>query len=302
MPSTILITGATGLIGLRLVKFLSQKGSEIIAVSQNVMNAQKILPAVKKIISWNELDTLKNEKIDAVINLAGTNLDAGRWNSKFKKKIYDSRIESSRKIVGLIKDMPYKPEVLINASGVDYYGDTGDRDIDENSPHADSFIGNLVNDWEQEAFKAQQYGARAVCLRTGFVIARESKAFKKMVTPYKLFAGGYPGSGKQFISWIDIDDLVNIYLFCIENKSLSGRMNATSPNPLRMREFSHIMGKILHRPSFFPAPAFVLKLLFGEISTLILSGRKALPGKLSKAGFIFKYPDVYDSLSKELKN
>ena len=302
MPSTILITGATGLIGLRLVKFLSQKGSEIIAVSQNVMNAQKILPAVKKIISWNELDTLKNEKIDAVINLAGTNLDAGRWNSKFKKEIYDSRIESSRKIVGLIKDMPYKPEVLINASGVDYYGDTGDRDIDENSPHADSFIGNLVNDWEQEAFKAQQYGARAVCLRTGFVIARESKAFKKMVTPYKLFAGGYPGSGKQFISWIDIDDLVNIYLFCIENKSLSGRMNATSPNPLRMREFSRIMGKILHRPSFFSAPAFVLKLLFGEISTLILSGRKALPGKLSKAGFIFKYPDVYDSLSKELKN
>jgi len=302
MPSTILITGATGLIGLRLVKFLSQKGSEIIAVSQNVMNAQKILPAVKKIISWNELDTLKNEKIDAVINLAGTNLDAGRWNSKFKKEIYDSRIESSRKIVGLIKDMPYKPEVLINASGVDYYGDTGDRDIDENSPHADSFIGNLVNDWEQEAFKAQQYGARAVCLRTGFVIARESKAFKKMVTPYKLFAGGYPGSGKQFISWIDIDDLVNIYLFCIENKSLSGRMNATSPNPLRMREFSRIMGKILHRPSFFPAPAFVLKLLFGEISTLILSGRKALPGKLSKAGFIFKYPDANDSLSKELKN
>lgn len=300
MPFTILITGATGLIGLRLVKFLSQEGYEIIVLSQNVTNAQKILPAIKKIISWNELDTLRNEKIDAVINLAGINLDAKRWNDKFKKEIYDSRIESTRKIVGLIKNMKNKPEVLINASGVDYYGDTGDSEIDENSPHEDSFIGNLVNDWEHEAFNAKQYGIRVVCLRTGFVIAHESKAFKKMVTPYKLFAGGYPGNGKQFLSWIDIEDLVDIYLYCIGNKSISGGINASSQNPLRMKEFSRLIGKILHRPSFFPAPAFLLKLLFGEISRLILAGRKALPEKLLKTSFTFKFPEAFASLSKEL--
>ncbi|MFI5144172.1 MAG: TIGR01777 family oxidoreductase [Ignavibacteria bacterium] len=300
MPFTILITGATGLIGLRLIKFLSQKGSEIIAVSQNVSNAQKILPAAKKIISWNELDSLMNEKFDAVINLAGTNLDAKRWNGKFRKEIYDSRIESTRKIAGLIKDLPSKPEVFINASGVDYYGDTGDREIDEHSPHEDSFIGNLVYDWEQEASRAKHYGVRVVCLRTGFVIAHESKAFKKMMKPYKLFVGGYPGNGKQYLAWIDINDLVDIYLFCVENKSISGGINASSPNPVRMKEFSHLIGKILQRPSFFPAPAFLLNLFFGGIARLILSGRKAKPGALLKAGFTFKYPDVSESLSKEL--
>jgi hypothetical protein len=300
MPFTILITGATGLIGLRLVKTLSEKESEIIAVSQNVFNAQKILPGVKKIISWNDLESLMNEKFDAVINLAGTNLDAKRWSAKFRKEIYDSRIESTRKIAGLIKDLPSKPEVLINASGVDYYGDTREMDIDENSPHEDSFIGNLVYDWEQEAFKAKESGVRVVCLRTGFVISRDSNAFKKMVKPYKLFVGGYPGNGKQFLSWIDIEDLVNIYLFCIENRSLFGGMNATSPNPVRMKEFSHFMGKILHRPAFLPAPALLLKLMFGGISGLILSGRKALPGTLLKAGFSFKYPDAFECLSKEL--
>ena len=300
MSTTILITGATGLIGSRLVSFLSQKDSDIIAVSQNVTHARKILPSAKKIIAWNELDSVANEKIDTIINLAGTNLDAKRWSGKFRKEIYDSRIESTGKIIGLIKDMPSKPEVLINASGVDYYGNTGDKDIDENSPHEDSFIGNLVYDWEQEAIKAKQYGVRVVCLRTGFVIAHESKAFKKMINPYKMFVGGYPGSGKQFLSWIDIEDLVNIYLFCIGNKSLSGGLNASSPSPMRMKEFSRLIGKVLHRPWFSPAPALILKIMFGGISSLILSGRKALPGTLLKAGFSFKYPDAFDSLSKEL--
>ena len=300
MTFSILITGATGLIGLRLVKALSFKGIDIIAVSQNVTNAQKILPPVKKIISWNEMDALKNEKVDAIINLAGTNLDSKRWKNKFKKDIYDSRIESTRKIINLIKNMAVKPEVLINASGVDYYGDTGDKDINEDFPHADIFIGNLVNDWEQEAFKAKESGVRVVCLRTGFVVARESHAFKKMIMPYRLFAGGYPGSGKQYLSWIDIEDLINIYIYCIGNKSLSGGINATSPNPVRLKEFSKQIGKVLHRPAFFRVPSFVLKILFGEISGLILSGRKAIPQGLLKAGYKFKYPDLNETLKKEL--
>lgn len=300
MPITILISGATGLIGRRLVDSILQQDSEVLILTQNIRKAQNIFPSLKNIFSWKDIDTLSTYKIDAIINLAGTNLDEKRWNKNFKEEIYSSRIKSTQNIVGLIEKLNSKPEVLINASGVDFYGDTGDKDINENSPNEDSFIGKLVFDWEQEAFKAKDLGVRVVCLRTGFVIARESKAFKKMVTPYKMFVGGYPGNGKQFLSWIDIEDLVRIYLYCIENKSLSGSLNASSPNPLRMKEFSRFVGNILHRPRFFTAPAFILKILFGEISRLILAGRKALPEKLLNAGFRFNYPDVANSLSKEL--
>ncbi len=196
--------------------------------------------------------------------------------------------------------MRSKPEVLINASGVDYYGDTGDKHIGEDTQMADSFMGHLVNDWEAEALKAKEFGVRVACLRTGFVIARNSKAYKKLLLPYKYFLGGYAGSGKQYLSWIDIDDLIGIYKFCINNNSVSGSINASSPYPEIMKNFSKQIGKLLHRPAFFRVPAFVLKILFGEISELILTGRKALPVKLLQAGYSFKFEHAIDSLKKEI--
>ncbi len=292
----ILITGATGLIGGYLVKALAARKDEVYILTRNVRSAGRVFPYVKNFIKWDNLDSLKNVKINAVINLAGMNLDEKRWNEKVKKQLYDSRINSTRKLVELMKIMIHKPEVLINASGVDYYGDTGDKDIYEDSPPADLFMSQLVYDWEKEALKAEESGVRTAVLRTGFVIAKDSKAFKKMVLPFKLFAGGYAGGGKQYLSWIHIDDLVRVYEFILGNAQIRGAVNAASSNPERMKDFAKYIGKTLHRPWFFPAPGFLLKILFGEIAIVLISGRKALPKKLEDAGFKFKYEKAIDAV------
>lgn len=292
----ILITGATGFIGGYLAKAFVVSRDEVFIVTRNLRLAGRVFPFVKNFIGWDNLDYLKNIKIDAVINLAGMNLDEKRWNDDVKKQLYNSRINSTRKLAELMKIMTHKPGVLINASGVDYYGDTGDKNIYEDSPPADLFISQLVYDWEKEALKAEKSGVRVVMLRTGFVIAKDSKAFKKMVLPFKLFAGGYAGSGKQYLSWIHIDDLVKIYKYVLENAQIKGAVNASSPNPERMKDFAKYIGKILHRPWFFPAPGFLLKILFGEIADVLISGRKALPKKLQDAGFKFKYENAADAV------
>lgn len=292
----ILITGATGLIGSYLVKALASRGDEVFIVTRDTRTAQGVFPYVKNFVEWENLDSIKNVKLDAVLNLAGVNLDEKRWNVEVKKQLYDSRINSTSRLVELVKTMLHKPEVIINASGVDYYGDTGDKDIYEDLPPANLFISQLVCDWEKEALAAEKFGVRVVLLRTGFVIAKNSKAFKKMVLPFKFFAGGYAGGGKQYLSWIHIDDLVKIYLFAIDNKSISRAVNAASPNPETMKNFARLIGKTLHRPWFFPAPGFLLKILFGEIAVVLISGRKALPKKLTDAGFEFKYENAGDAI------
>lgn len=300
MISKILVSGATGLIGKYFVKALISRGDEVVILTQNISRARKILPEAKNFASWNDYISLYSDKFSCIINLAGTNLDAKRWNDKFKREIYDSRILTTRKMVYLISKMSAKPGVLINASGVDYYGDTGDNDIDESSPYPDTFISKLVYDWEREAFDAEKYKVRVVCLRSGFVIAPDSSALHKLVLPFKFFAGGHPGNGKQYMSWIDIEDLVRIYLYCLDNEPINGAVNACSPYPEKMKEFSKHLGNALHRPSWFHVPAFVLKTIFGEKADLILSGRKALPKKLLAAGYEFKYPHAIDSLRKAL--
>lgn len=296
----ILITGATGLIGKYLVNSFSLRGDELFIVSRNSDSARKTFPDIKNFSEWDNLDTLRNVKIDVVINLAGMNLDERRWNKKVKKQIYDSRIGSARKIVEFISLISQKPELLINASGVDYYGDRGEEEIYEDSPPADLFISKLVCDWEREAMKAEASGMRVVVLRTGFVLAPDSKAFKKMVLPFKLFAGGYAGSGKQYLSWIHIRDLVRIYQYVIDNKQLTGAVNACSPQPVRMKEFAKLIGKVLHRPWFFPAPRFLMRILFGDVSDVILAGRKALPKKLVESGFKFKFSNARDAIEASL--
>jgi uncharacterized protein (TIGR01777 family) len=292
----ILITGATGLIGSHLVKTFISNGDEIFIVTRNANSARKIFPTVKNFVEWENPALLKDVKLDVIINLAGMNLDKKRWNDKVKKQLYDSRINSTKKLVELIGTMAYKPEVLINASGVDYYGDTGEKDIYEDSPSADLFISKLVCDWENEAMKAEEYGVRVVLLRTGFVIVKESKAFKKMVLPFKLFAGGYAGNGKQYLSWIHIRDLVRIYRYVIDNKQIREAVNASSPNPERMKDFAKHIGKILHSPWFFPAPRFLMKILFGEVADVIVSGRRALPKRLLDSGFKFNYENAVDAI------
>ena len=301
MPKTILITGATGFIGGHIISEILRRGDRYIALTTNPKSAAGKLKDPYKIISLKDILSLKNEKIDVIINLAGANLGSKRWNDKTKKEFYDSRIDTTNLVVELIKQMEQKPEVLISTSGVDYYGDTGSKAVHEDSPAAPGFLGKLTHDWEEAALKVRDLGIRVVVLRTGFVMAGDSEAVKKLIMPFKFFVGGPLGSGNQYISWIHIDDLVGIYMFAIENKNVSGIYNAAAPNPETNREFGKQAARILHRPSFNTAPAFMIKLIVGEMAAVVLEGRRALPDKLINAGYRFKYIHSNDAWKDVLK-
>lgn len=298
MNKTILVTGATGLIGKRIAKALLERGDEIILLTTNSQSARQKFPSAKKIVEWKNYSSLQNEKIDAVINLAGTNPDAKRWNESFKKEIHDSRINTTKKIVELINSMKPKPDVLVNSSGVDYYPNLGEQEVTEETQPDNSFMANIVKDWEAEAMKAD---CRVICVRTGFVVAKESKAIKKMSLPFKLFVGAPVAPGSQYMPWIHIEDMVGIFLFSVDNPKVSGAVNAVSSNPVSNKNFSKTIAKILHRPCWFTVPAFMLKILFGEIAVLITNGRKAMPKKILEYGYKFKYDNVYDALKEALK-
>jgi uncharacterized protein (TIGR01777 family) len=297
---TVLRTGATGLIGGHIVKALTAAGYSYIALTTHPDSARKKLSGAEKIVGVNDYMELKDEIIFGIINLAGANLGEKRWTKKNKKIFYDSRIDITKKLVHLIEVMPKKPEVLVSASGVDYYGDTGSADMYEDAPPADTFLGKLTHDWEAEALKAQAHGVRTAVLRTGFVIAKDSDAVKKLLLPHKLFVGGPLGGGKQYVSWIHINDLVSAYLFLIEN-NLSGAFNASSPNPETNKEFGKSAARVLGRPAIFPVPALMLKLILGEMSAVVLDGRRALPGRLLEAGFSFKFTHSSDAWKDILK-
>jgi hypothetical protein len=300
MKKTILITGATGLIGTHIAAAVTARGDEFIALSTNPDSARKKLPNAKKIVKLGDMLSLKGEKIDAVINLAGANLGGKRWNDKSKKEFYDSRIDTTRGLVELMSGMKDKPGVFISASGVDYYEDSGDADVFENTPHGDGFLARLCLDWENEALHAEHTGIRTVILRTGFVLAKGSEAVEKLILPIKLFVGGPLGGGKQYVSWIHIDDLVGIYLMAIDDPALRGVYNAAAPNPERSKDFGKIAAKILHRPYIFPVPGFVIKLLVGEMAVVVLEGRRALPKKIIDAGYEFKYINAEDAWKEVL--
>ncbi len=295
MKKTILITGATGLIGSYISRAIVNRGDEFIALSTDPKTARRKLPGAGKIAGFGDLDSLKDEKIDAVINLAGANLGSKRWNERSKKEFYDSRINTTRLLVELISKIKNRPEVLVSASGVDYYGERGSEDVYEETPPAGDYPGTLTRDWEAEAFKAAPFGIRVVTLRTGFVIARNSDAVKKITMPYKFFVGGPLGTGRQYVSWIHIDDIAGIYLFAVDNSNVFGAVNAAAPNPVTMKEFSRDIGKALHRPALFPVPSFALKLIAGEMANVVLSGRKALPRKIMELGYRFRFNDAADA-------
>jgi uncharacterized protein len=297
VKKTFLITGATGLIGKYLVKSILTNGDTVIALSTNVEKAKLSLPGVNTIVNFNDHLSLKNESIDAIINLAGANLGSKHWTEKAKKEFYDSRINVTGKVVDLISKMDKKPEVLVSASGIDIYGDRGEEDIYEEDKLANTFLANLCRDWEAEALKAEEYGVRVVLMRTALVLAKESSALKKLVLPFRFFTGGYIGSGKQYVSWIHIDDLVAMYLYASENHSIKGAINTSSPEPLSMKEFSHVIGKVLIRSSWLNVPSFLIKIILGEMSEVVLTGRKALPKKILDAGFKFKYTNLSNALT-----
>lgn len=305
MSKKIIITGATGLIGKRLSKVLADRGDEVIVFSRNVESARKKIPYIKSFVRWNyrNPDEWKNHLggKDAIVHLAGVNLFSRRWNEKFKYEIVESREVSTRNLVQSFEDCKDKPEVFISASGIGYYGDGGDKILSEDATKGNDFLADVCDVWEFESRKAGEYGIRNVQLRTGIVLSTEDGALKQMLLPFKLFVGGSLGSGKQWFPWLHIDDVVGIYIHAIDNKNVSGAVNAASPGIVRMNEFAETLGKVLHRPSFFPVPEFVLRIVVGEAAGTVVIGQRVIANKLLESGYKFKFENLKMALKDLLR-
>jgi uncharacterized protein (TIGR01777 family) len=305
MSKRIIVTGATGLIGSKLVDSLTQRGDELVIFSRKVSEAKVIFPKVKSFVEWNynkpELWKSSLENSDAVLHLAGINLFSRRWNENFKKEIIDSREISTRNIVEAIKFCTNKPKIFISSSAIGYYGDCGDTILNEASPSGTDFLANVCTVWENESAKVATFGVRSVQIRTGLVLSPEGGALKQMLLPFQLFIGGPLGNGKQWVSWVHMDDIVNIYIHSIDSKVLTGAINAVSPNPVRMRLFSKTLGKVLNRPSLFPVPKFALKLLVGEAAEVITASQYINVKKLIDSGYRFKFEKLDSALKDLLK-
>jgi uncharacterized protein (TIGR01777 family) len=300
MPRKIIMVGATGLIGKYLYRELKQLGDEVIIFTRNPGEAAIILPGAKTYVEFNLFKPDKWRSIvngsNAVIHLAGAAIGGVRWSEKNKKEIIKSRINTTRTLIDAIEKANEKPAVFICASAIGYYGTSDSSIFTEASPSGNDFLANVCKQWEDEAEEVEKYGIRRVSIRTWFVLEKNEGALAKMLLPYRLFIGGPLGKGGQWISWIHIADVVNIYLHCLDDKNISGAVNATAQNPVRMKEFAKTLGKVLKRPAIFRVPEFILKIIFGESADTILKGQKVLPSKMLNASFQFKFVQLKEAL------
>ena len=287
----ILITGGTGFVGSSLTNFLLGKGYRITILTHK---KNITIGGVKAISNINEIKS--NEKIDGIINLAGAAISKN-WSDNYKQELITSRVNTTKEVILLIKRLEKKPDILISASAIGYYGSQDDNIIDEKSQSHNEFTSQLCHKWESEALKAEDIGVRVCITRLGVVLGPNGGALKQMLPTFKMGIGGKIGSGKQYFSWVHIDDVILAFSFLIENKKQSGIYNLTAPNPITNAHFTKALGKQLKRPTIFSVPSFVIKILFGEMGeTLLLKGQRVLPKQLQQAGFIFKYPKIDEAL------
>lgn len=287
----VVIAGGSGFIGRKLTDRLIDEGHDVVILTR------KEQPSTGKInyVKWLGKGTKPENDIghaDAFINLAGVSINAGRWTEKHQKQIYESRMEATDELIRIIAAIPEKPSVFINASAIGIYPASLESVYSEKSKEiAGDFLGRTVHDWESKAGSLKEFGIRTAFMRFGVVLGKEGGALPLMVLPYKLFAGGTVGSGKQWVSWVHVADVVKAILFAME-KEISGPINVTSPNPIRMKEFGKTIGAILRRPHWMPAPAFLMKLALGKKSALVLEGQHVVPEVLMKEGFQFEFPSL----------
>ncbi len=294
----VLVSGATGFIGRRLVKELQARGDEVVAVTRDSEKAKRLLGEGIRTVTWQEGELREGVgSSQAMVNLAGEIIFGQRWSAAQKQRILDSRVESTERLVAAIgRDGP-KPAVLVSGSAIGYYGAHEDEDLDEDSPPGDDFLADVCKRWESAALRAEESGVRTVLLRTGIVLGRGGGALQRMAMPFRLFAGGPVGSGRQWFSWIHIDDLVGIILHAIDTETVRGPLNATAPEPRTNADFSKALGRALGRPSWLPVPAFALRLLFGEGAGFLVTGQRVLPKRAQASGYSFKYPTAEEALA-----
>ena len=298
----VLVAGATGFVGKKLIKDLKEKGHEIVVLTRNIDAARFRVPVHCEISVWDpiskSLPTRVLKGVDAVINLAGVGIADGRWSSARKLEIIQSRILSTRRLVDAMTCMDKKPLVFISASAIGFYGNRSDQILHEEECKGHGFLSDVCQSWEDEALKAEEIGIRTTIYRIGMVLGHDGGALSKMLPPFKLGAGGMLGNGSQWMSWVHINDLSNMLIHTIDESSINGIYNAVSPNPVINREFAKIFGKVLKRPTIFPIPQFVLKIALGELSDLLLGSQMVIAQKIIDTGFKFQYPQLEEALQE----
>jgi uncharacterized protein (TIGR01777 family) len=282
----ITITGASGLIGSRLVKTLEQRGDEVTKLSRKTnWKSPTKEPAPAELL----------EGRDAIVHLAGENV-AQRWTDESRKAIRESRELGTRNLVEGIRQTTVKPKALISSSAVGYYGHHGDERVDEDTPPGTDFLAEVCKVWEHEADEAEQLGLRVVKVRTGVVLDADGGALSKMLLPFKLGGGGPVAGGKQYMPWIHVDDVVGIYLAAIDGPGWSGAVNASAPEPVTNKAFSKALGRALHRPAVAPIPGAAIRLLYGDMAEIVTTGQRAVPKHTLELGYHFQHPDLDEAL------
>jgi len=294
----LVIAGGTGFIGSALCTRLLERGHSLTVLTRSPSPAT--ISASKNWITWvpGSVGAWEGalDGADGVINLAGESIAAKRWTEAQKEKIRSSRINTTHALVAAVAKAKEKPKFLLNASAVGYYGPHEDEVLTEETGPGSDFLSRVCVGWEEEARKAESHGLRVVRLRTGIVLGRGGGALAKMVPPFKLFAGGPLGTGRQWMSWIQMEDEIGLILFSMDNPNAHGAINATAPGSVTMKEFCKTLGKVLQRPSWAPVPAFALRLLLGEMADMLLTGQRVIPAQAQRLGYNFRYPTLYEAL------
>jgi len=293
----ILITGGTGFIGSELRDMLLQKGHYLTIITRSPKEYDDEKAKNQQFISWDDDLAAAMEETDAVINLAGASIFGQRWTEEVKRKILDSRIKSTRKLVQAAGESENPPKVMISASAVGYYGDRGDDILTESEPAGNGFLSKVCKEWEAAAKEVEEFGVRLSTPRIGIVLETGGGAMQQMLTPFKLGVGGPVGSGDQYFPWIHMYDLCRGLIYPLENEGFNGPYNLNAPNPVTMNGFADKLGDVLNRPSFFRVPEFALNLVLGEAADPILDSLRVQPKKLQQAGFEFKFPHLKEALA-----
>jgi len=293
----VLIAGAGGLVGSALIPALEAEGSEVTRLVRSSAGAGEI--------EWHpnndQIDATKLEGFDAIINFAGENIAGGRWTDEQKRKIRDSRVNGTHLLSEAIAGLKQKPKVFLCASATGIYGDRDDETLDEQSDSGGGFLAGVCREWEKATEPAAAAGGRTVNLRFGPILAREGGMLAKLLTPFKMGMGGKVGSGKQYISWVAIDDAVNAIKLALKDESIRGPLNIVSPHPVTNEEFTKTLGHVLNRPTALSMPAFAARLAFGEMADeMLLTSQRVIPKRLNDAGYEFEYPELEGAFRKYL--
>jgi len=298
----VTVTGATGTLGSQVVAELVGRGDEVTVLSRDADRARDKLGSEVEALGWADPKTEAppSEALatqDAIVHLLGEPV-AQRWSDDVKREIRESRVLSTRNLVAAIRDLDetLRPAVLVSQSATGWYGPRHDERVDETEPAADDFLAQVCVEWEAEAVKAEALGLRVPRARTGVVMSAEGGALEKMLPPFKLGVGGPVAGGKQYVPWVHSDDVVGSLVHCLDTASVTGPVNVSAPEPVTNAELSKALGRVLHRPAIAPVPAFAIKALYGEMSSIVTSGVRAVPAALLGSGYAFRRPDLDDAL------